>query len=66
MKETRLPIKPGRVGRTKWNRSRLSIPKAHCLEAAGVEEVESIEGWNRGLLEIKASGQGSYQCSRHD
>ncbi|TFE72905.1 HNH endonuclease [Candidatus Methylacidiphilum fumarolicum] len=61
VKETGLSVNAGTSGRTKWNRSRLSIPKAYCLDAVCVGGLESAEGWNRTFLKIKASGRGSYQ-----
>jgi RRXRR protein/HNH endonuclease len=64
LKQTGLAVKTGSGGRTKWNRSRLSIPKTHALDAACVGVVESIPQWQRPTLTIKATGRGSYQRTR--
>ena len=61
---TGLPVEVATGGRTKFNRSRLSIPKAHALDAACVGEVEEISGWEIPTLSVKANGRGSYQRTR--
>jgi len=53
-------------GRTKFNRTRLCIPKTHALDAACVGKVSQLEGWNVPILSIKATGRGSYQRTRLD
>lgn len=53
-------------GRTKFNRSRLGIPKTHALDAACVGKVSTIDRWNRPTLIIKCAGRGSYQRTRLD
>jgi hypothetical protein len=58
------PVEASTGGRTKWNRTRFSIPKTHALDAACVGEIKSIRGWRMPVLEIKAMGRGSYQRSR--
>src|SRR5690554_2808708 len=64
LKETGLPVKTGTGGQTKFNRSQLGIPKTHALDAACVGVVESLTGWQRPTLTIKATGRGSYQRTR--
>jgi len=64
MKETGLAVETGTGGRTKWNRSRLGVPKTHALDAACVGEVHTIENWQRPTQTIKAAGRGSYQRTR--
>jgi 5-methylcytosine-specific restriction endonuclease McrA len=59
-----LPVEASTGGRTKWNRSRFSIPKTHALDAVCVGEVDGIIGWRMSVLEIKAKGRGSYQRTR--
>jgi 5-methylcytosine-specific restriction endonuclease McrA len=61
---TGLDVEVGTGGRTKWNRSRLQIPKEHCLDAACVGHVDSLERWQQPVLSIKATGRGSYQRTR--
>ena len=64
LQETGLPVEVGTGGRTKWNRKRFSVPKAHCLDAACVGHVDAIWRWQQPLLSIKATGRGSYQRTR--
>ena len=61
---TVLDVEIGSGGRTKWNRKRLSVPKAHCLDAACVGQVDHLQGWQQPVLSIKATGRGSYQRTR--
>jgi hypothetical protein len=64
LKATGLPIETGSGGRTKYNRSRLDIPKTHALDAAWVGQVVQVQGWNRPVLAIKATGRGAYCRTR--
>ena len=64
LKATSLTVEVGSGGRTKWNRSRLGIPKAHCLDAACVGHVDAVVRWRQPVLDIKATGRGSYQRTR--
>jgi 5-methylcytosine-specific restriction endonuclease McrA len=66
LKKTGLPVETGSGGRTKFNRSRLDIPKTHALDAVCVGEVGYVVGWQRPALTIKATGRGSYQRTRLD
>jgi 5-methylcytosine-specific restriction endonuclease McrA len=66
LRETDLAVETGSGGRTKWNRSRMGIPKTHALDAACVGDVGNITGWQRPTLTIKAMGRGSYQRTRLD
>lgn len=59
--ETGLPIAPSTGGYTKYNRSRLGIPKTHALDASCVGGLGSVGGWRQNVLTIKAVGRGSYQ-----
>lgn len=60
LKETGLPVELGSGGRTKYNRCRLGIPKAHALDAVCVGEVGVIKNGNVPTLEINCTGRGSY------
>lgn len=51
-------------GRTKFNRSKLGVPKTHALDAACVGEVYSLSNWRCRVLQIEATGRGSYQRTR--
>jgi len=64
LKATGLDVEVATGGRTKWNRSRLQIPKEHCLDAACVGHVDTVEHWQQPVLGIKATGRGSYQRTR--
>ncbi|HGY4415579.1 TPA: RNA-guided endonuclease IscB [Citrobacter freundii] len=64
LKATGLPVRTGSGGLTKFNRSRLVIPKTHALDAACVGEVDFVEQWQKPTLEIKVNGRGSYQRTR--
>jgi len=61
---TGLSVEVGTGGRTKWNRHRFHIHKAHCLDAVCVGHVDAVERWNQPVLAIKATGRGSYQRTR--
>ena len=66
LKTTGLPVEVASGGRTKYNRTRLGLPKTHSLDAACVGSVDRI-GWeDRLVLSIKATGRGSYQRTRLD
>lgn len=58
---TGLPVATGTGAQTKYNRRRLGIPKTHTLDAVCVGEVDTVTGWQRPTLSIKATGRGEYQ-----
>ena len=66
LKTCGVPIELSSGGRTKFNRSRLSIPKTHALDAACVGEIDFLTNWNIPTLEINCCGRGSYQRTRLD
>jgi 5-methylcytosine-specific restriction endonuclease McrA len=66
LKGTGLPVEAWSGGRTKYNRCRLGIPKTHALDAACVGKVETLTGWRIPILDIKATGRGSYCRTRLD
>ncbi|MEB0141264.1 RNA-guided endonuclease IscB, partial [Undibacterium sp. CCC2.1] len=66
LKATGLPVTSGSGGRTKFNRTRLTIPKTHALDAACVGKVDAVSHWRKPTLAIKATGRGSYQRTRLD
>ena len=61
---TGLPVETGSGGRTKYNRTRLDIPKTHALDAACVGAVDRVQDWNRPVLDIRATGRGAYSRTR--
>jgi len=64
LKATGLPVEIASGGRTKWNRSRLGVPKTHALDALCVGKVGAVEDWLAPALAIKATGRGAYQRTR--
>ncbi|MFS8119958.1 MAG: RNA-guided endonuclease IscB [Microcoleus sp.] len=66
LKTTGLTVTTGSGGRTKFNRTRLVIPKTHWLDAACVGEVDTLKVLTKKPLLIKATGHGSRQMCRTD
>ncbi|NVZ11652.1 RRXRR domain-containing protein [Allochromatium humboldtianum] len=66
LQATGLPVETGSGGRTKFNRTRLDIPKTHALDAACVGQVDTLSGWQCPTLAIRATGRGRYQRTRPD
>jgi 5-methylcytosine-specific restriction endonuclease McrA len=66
LKETGLPVSTGSGGLTKFNRTRLGLPKTHWLDAACVGNVDTLEVLTLQPLLIKATGHGSRQMCRTD
>lgn len=61
LQATGLPVSGASGGRTKFNRTRLSLPKTHALDAACVGAVDTVEDWQRPTLIIKTTGRGAYR-----
>ena len=61
-----LPIGTWSGGRTRWNRDRFGIEKAHCLDALCVGDVAGVHVPVSRTLSISAQGRGSYQCTNVD
>ncbi|MCU0547195.1 MAG: hypothetical protein MUE44_34395 [Oscillatoriaceae cyanobacterium Prado104] len=61
LKETSLPMEMGTDGRTKYNRTRLGLPKTHWLDAACVGVVSELKILTSQPLSIIAKGWGSRQ-----
>jgi hypothetical protein len=66
LKETGLPVTTGTGGQTKFNRTRLELPKAHWLDAACVGKVDSLEILTQKPLLIAAKGHGTRQMCGTD
>lgn len=64
LQATGLPVEMASGGRTKFNRSRLQVPKTHALDAACVGAFGSLLRWRQPTLHIKCTGRGSYQRTR--
>jgi 5-methylcytosine-specific restriction endonuclease McrA len=66
LKATGLPVTTGTGGQTKFNRTRLGLPKSHWLDAACVGQVESLEVLTSKPLLIAAKGHGTRQMCGTD
>ncbi|MGL5075116.1 MAG: RNA-guided endonuclease IscB [Waterburya sp.] len=66
LKETGLPVTTGSGGLTKFNRTRLGLPKTHWLDAACVGDTPTLEVLTLQPLLIKATGHGSRQMCGTD
>nr|UZQ22155.1 HEARO endonuclease [uncultured bacterium] len=66
LQETGLPVLTGSGGQTKFNRTRLDLPKTHWLDAACVGHVDQLEVLTGKPLLIKATGHGSRQMCGTD
>jgi hypothetical protein len=66
LKTLGLPIGTWSGGRTRWNRDRFGIKKAHCLDALCVGEIACVRlpAWR--TLSITAQGRGSYRRTNVD
>ena len=61
-----VPIGTWSGGRTRWNRDRFGIEKAHCLDALCVGDVAGVRVPTSRTLSISAQGRGSYQRTNVD
>jgi hypothetical protein len=61
-----LPVSTGSGGLTKFNRTRLGLPKTHWLDAACVGGVETLDVLTSQPLLIKSQGHGTRQMCRTD
>jgi 5-methylcytosine-specific restriction endonuclease McrA len=66
LKETGLPASTGSGGLTKFNRTRLNLPKTHWIDAACVGQITSLRLLTNQPLLIKATGHGTRQMCRTD
>jgi 5-methylcytosine-specific restriction endonuclease McrA len=67
LQATGLPVQTGSGGLTKFNRTRLDLPKAHCLDALCVGNVSDVgDGTNCPVLHIRSRGRGAYCRTRVD
>ena len=59
----------GSGGQTKFNRTRLGLPKTHALDALAVghpDLLDAVTGWNLPTLTITCNGRGQYQRTKTD
>jgi hypothetical protein len=68
LKATGLPIEAGTGGRTKYNRLRLGLEKAHWIDAAcvGASTPDCLDTRIGSVLLITATGHGTRQMCRTD
>jgi 5-methylcytosine-specific restriction endonuclease McrA len=66
LKKTGLTIFTGSGGLTKFNRTRLNLPKTHWIDAACVGQIDSLKLLTNQPLLIKATGHGTRQMCRTD
>ena len=66
LKATGLRVVTGSGGLTKFNRTRLELPKTHWLDVAWVGQVESLEVLTHKSLLIKARGHPTRQICHTD
>jgi 5-methylcytosine-specific restriction endonuclease McrA len=66
LNKTELPVTTGSGGQTKFNRTRLQLPKYHWLDAACVGKVEELKVRTSQPLLIKATGHGTRQMCGTD
>jgi 5-methylcytosine-specific restriction endonuclease McrA len=66
LKAFNLPVKASSGGQTKFNRTRLNLPKAHWIDAACVGKVESLELLTNQPLIIVSKGWGNRQMIQND
>lgn len=55
-----VPITTWSGGRTRWNRDRFGVEKAHCLDALCVGELAGAKSGRHRTLAITAMGRGRY------
>jgi 5-methylcytosine-specific restriction endonuclease McrA len=66
LRKTGLPVTTGSGGQTKFNRTRLQLPKSHWLDAACVGKIEELNVLTSQPLLIKAVGHGTRQMCGTD
>ena len=64
LKEVGLPVTTGSGGLTKFNRTRLGLPKEHWIDAACVGVTESLKILTEKILKVKSIGQGTRRLCR--
>jgi 5-methylcytosine-specific restriction endonuclease McrA len=64
LKETGLPVVTASGGKTKFNRTRLELPKSHWIDAACVGNVETLVFLTTKALIVKSTGLGTRRLCR--
>ena len=55
-----LPVETGSGGLTKYNRTRLGLPKSHVFDALCVGSVDSATVLTSDVLRVRCTGRGQY------
>lgn len=66
LRATDLPVAEPTGGNTKYNRTRLGVPKAHALDALVLGEVTEVTGWPASTHVIGCTGRGGYRRTLTD
>ena len=66
LKLTGLPVETGSGGLTKYNRTRMELPKTHYFDAACVGKIDKLVVLTTQALLIKSNGHGTRQMCRTD
>jgi 5-methylcytosine-specific restriction endonuclease McrA len=66
LKKLSATFESGTGGQTKYNRSRLHVPKTHALDAACTGTFSELYNWQKPTQQIHCTGRGSYQRTRLD
>jgi 5-methylcytosine-specific restriction endonuclease McrA len=64
LKDIGLPVSTGSGGKTKYNRTRLGLPKEHWIDAACVGDVDTLKVLITKVLVAKSTGQGTKRLCR--
>jgi 5-methylcytosine-specific restriction endonuclease McrA len=64
LKDTGLPVSTGSGGRTKFNRTRLGLPKEHWIDAACVGVVDTLKVLVSKVLNVTSTGMGTRRLCR--
>jgi 5-methylcytosine-specific restriction endonuclease McrA len=64
LKQTGLPVSTGSGGLTKFNRTRLQLPKANWIDAACVGVIQTLAILTTKILTVKATGKGTRRLCR--
>jgi 5-methylcytosine-specific restriction endonuclease McrA len=66
LKQFDIPVLTGSGGLTKFNRTKLELPKSHWLDAACVGVVDTLKILTTTILSVKATGHGCRRLVRMD
>ena len=61
LQATGLPVETGSGSLTKFNRTRLKLPKQHALDALCAGHVDAVVRWHVPTLMVKCTGRGKYK-----